>query len=139
MQVKSCTVCHRTLPVQDFKKSRQPPICKPCANAANQRWRKRNPELYAAASKRSRLVKYDLSVVEYDAMLLAQDHKCLICLQPETKTHPNGTLCELAVDHDHATGKVRGLLCNRCNRGVGNFRDDPSTCERAADYIRSHQ
>lgn len=45
----------------------------------------------------------------------------------------------MSVDHDHTSGKVRGLLCGRCNAGVGYFRDDPALMEQAAIYIKQHR
>lgn len=51
--------------------------------------------------------------------------ECVIC----------GTEGTLVVDHDHTTGKVRGMLCNHCNRGLGHFRDDPTLLEFAAQYL----
>ena len=51
--------------------------------------------------------------------------ECVICGTEET----------LVVDHDHTTGKVRGMLCNHCNRGLGHFRDDPTLLEFAAQYL----
>ena len=52
--------------------------------------------------------------------------ECIICGSDET----------LVVDHDHKTGKIRGMLCNHCNRGLGHFRDDPELLEFAAIYLR---
>jgi len=58
---------------------------------------------------------------------IKQDIKeCVICGSEEP----------LVVDHDHKTGKVRGMLCNHCNRGLGHFRDDPELMEFAAQYVR---
>ena len=51
--------------------------------------------------------------------------ECVIC----------GSKERLVVDHDHVTGKVRGMLCNHCNRGLGHFRDDPMLLEFAAQYL----
>jgi phage/plasmid primase-like uncharacterized protein len=51
--------------------------------------------------------------------------ECVIC----------GAREALVVDHDHVTGKVRGMLCNHCNRGLGHFRDDPQLLEFAAQYL----
>ena len=59
------------------------------------------------------------------AELKATTHECVIC----------GTPGELVVDHDHTTGKVRGLLCSHCNRGLGHFRDSPMLLEFAAQYL----
>ena len=72
--------------------------------------------------------KYGLTVDEYIQMIEAQGGLCAICSNPE----PRGSLC---VDHDHATGAIRGLLCHRCNTAVGLFQDSVEYCQAAADYL----
>jgi hypothetical protein len=63
-------------------------------------------------------------------MLSEQSGVCKICGEPcPTYKHA------LAVDHNHTTGKVRGLLCNNCNNGLGRFRDNPQYLRAAADYL----
>jgi hypothetical protein len=59
------------------------------------------------------------------AELKATTRECVIC----------GDETKLVVDHDHTTGKIRGMLCNHCNRGLGHFRDDPTLLEFAAQYL----
>ncbi len=59
------------------------------------------------------------------AEIKATTHECVIC----------GDATKLVVDHDHVTGKVRGMLCNHCNRGLGHFRDSPMLLEFAAQYL----
>jgi hypothetical protein len=73
-------------------------------------------------------------------MLKNQDGKCAICKQYETKVNSKSkeTLM-LSVDHSHRTGKVRALLCNRCNRGLGYFKDNPEFCISAANYLTEHK
>ena len=73
--------------------------------------------------------KYGISLDEYYQMLEAQDNKCAIC--PTNITD----LGSAHVDHDHETGKVRGLLCDCCNIGLGHFRDNSNTLYSAADYL----
>jgi len=73
---------------------------------------------------------YGISVEEYDALLARQNGKCAIC-----REKPEGqTLC---VDHCHATGKIRGLLCRSCNVGLGNYRDDPRLMRAAIVYLEA--
>lgn len=80
--------------------------------------------------------KYGITVEEYQALLEAQGGVCAICGQPETTVHSNtGTLWSLNVDHDHSTGRVRGLPCVPCNRGIGFLRDDPTTIRAALEYL----
>ncbi len=73
-------------------------------------------------------LRYGISASEYEEMFFAQGEKCAICGRIEI----NGNL--LSVDHDHCSGKVRGLLCGKCNTGLGFFRDDIKIV-RAAERI----
>jgi len=74
--------------------------------------------------------RYSLTLDEYNALLAGQNHKCAICgKDPDRETR------RFCVDHDHQTGKVRGLLCNKCNVGLANFTDNPGTLRAAAHYL----
>ena len=76
-----------------------------------------------------------MSEEDYNDTLELQEGVCALCLKPETSKRDDGSEQLLAVDHDHATGRIRGLLCQRCNTGLGLFRDDPEALERAAEYV----
>lgn len=65
-------------------------------------------------------------------MYAAQDGRCALCRESEANRR-------LAVDHDHKTGRVRALLCSRCNTALGNLRDDPALMIRAAAYVAGHK
>jgi hypothetical protein len=97
--------------------------------AATKRWAARNPDRLRANWRVQGLRRYGLTPEEYDLMLVLQDGLCAICHRPPTDI-------KLAVDHDHETGTVRGLLCPSCNNGLGRFRDDPALLTRAADYLK---
>jgi hypothetical protein len=84
-----------------------------------------------------RMRYYGMSGEEYDALFAAQDGKCSICRNPETAIY-NGEIKQLHVDHDHATGTVRALLCGACNGMLGLARDNPETLRAAAKYIEDH-
>lgn len=87
-----------------------------------------NPEKYAANQRRT---KYNMSPADYDALWLTQSGRCVIC----RTEHPGGNAKRLVVDHDHATGKVRGLLCTHCNHMLGEAKDSPETLCNAASYL----
>lgn len=70
-------------------------------------------------------------------MLSAQAGVCAICKCPETSKW-KGRIRQLAVDHDHVTGHVRGLLCDNCNSGVGSFRNEPAVLRAAAAYLEHY-
>lgn len=65
-------------------------------------------------------------------MLAAQNGGCAIC----STTTPDGNARRFHVDHDHETGKIRGLLCHSCNTGIGKLRDDPDLLLSAVAYLR---
>ncbi|WP_159083913.1 endonuclease VII domain-containing protein [Nocardioides terrigena] len=77
---------------------------------------------------------YGLSHDDYLAMHDEQGGVCAICHEPEGMTY-KGKPKALCVDHDHETGKVRGLLCAACNFALGKFRDNPALLRAAADYL----
>lgn len=83
--------------------------------------------------------RFNLTTLEYEAMLDSQDHKCAICKKAETAiSHHDGRPKALAVDHDHATGDVRGLLCTRCNRAIGYVDDSIEILRAAIAYLEKH-
>ena len=77
--------------------------------------------------------RYGISKADYERMLADQGGVCAICKTSE----PGGRDKVWHVDHCHNTNKVRGLLCGPCNRGLGQFRDDPKRLRAAADYLVS--
>lgn len=77
-----------------------------------------------------RLKQYGLSVSEFTALLAAQEGKCPVC----DECLPNEPHL-IHIDHSHATGKVRGILCRLCNIGLGYFQDDTARMERAIQYV----
>jgi hypothetical protein len=112
----------------------------PSAAAAKvQKWRKDHPEQWSKIQRASNLrLKYGLTLEKYAELLQAQGGCCAICRSTDPKSK-NGAdrPGEFAVDHDHATGEVRGLLCGHCNTGLGLFQDDASRLQAAMTYLAS--
>ncbi len=98
------------------------------ARIATVRWQKANPEKMRATQLR----KYGLTAETYDACLKTQRGVCAGCLKTCTRNK------NLAVDHDHTTGKFRGLLCSRCNSILGYASDDAETLQRLSTYLIRH-
>lgn len=99
-------------------------------NAARRAHRRNNPELTRQRYRHEDLRRhFGITAAEYDAMSEAQGGTCAICRRP----CPTGR--RLAVDHCHSTGKVRGLLCAKCNRALGMMDDDPGLLAAAIEYL----
>lgn len=82
------------------------------------------------------LKKYGITIYQYMDMLELQNGLCAICLKPETAADKKyGKIKNLAVDHDHKTGLVRGLLCFKCNYAIGLLEDSPQRARNAAKYL----
>ena len=92
----------------------------------NRLWKKNNPDKTSILYRRYNLKKkYGISLEDYENLSKSQNNQCAICYKEE----------KLVVDHNHTTGKVRGLLCNDCNRNLIAQREDPEIFRRAADYL----
>lgn len=74
---------------------------------------------------------YGLDFKDYERMLETQNGVCAICSSPP----PNNRKTRLAIDHCHKTGKVRGLLCDKCNRSIGLLKDDVNILAKAIEYL----
>jgi len=79
----------------------------------------------------SRIRRYGISYIEYNNLLIKQDYKCAICKTKELNKN-------LSVDHNHNSGKIRGLLCNGCNTGIGLLKDNINNLESAINYLKEN-
>jgi hypothetical protein len=119
---QECRGCDRSLTAK--RKADGKPYCCRCESA---RVRQRK----AARHERLVRVRYGLLAGEYLLIKAAQGGVCAICQRAK------GTTKNLAVDHNHKTGEVRGLLCDRCNQTLGHFRDDTRCLHRAIAYLEN--
>jgi hypothetical protein len=122
---KRCTSCGRKLELSNFHKrsnrfSATSSHCKKCTKDR--------------VSERSLLVHYNITKKDWNEMFEAQNGNCAICgkHQSEFKRIFN-------VDHDHLTGKVRALLCFKCNTGIGSLNDDIELLEKGIIYLKKHK
>lgn len=142
--MKKCRICENSKPVSEFGSHRGHAdglqnYCKTCRNALNRGMlTPEQKERKAANAKRyafrrnviRRETRYGITPETFAEMKEAQGGRCAICNSTETYEHK-----ELCVDHDHATGEVRGLLCSRCNKALGGFRDDATLLASAIGYL----
>lgn len=98
-------------------------------------WQSRNPaRIYAYQRKHHLKKKYGISVEDYNRTLLQQGGGCAVCGAMATDSLGR----KLSVDHNHATGKARGLLCSRCNRAVADLREDRKIAKRMVEYLTKY-
>lgn len=81
--------------------------------------------------ERRLLAKYNLMGSQWRRLFRNQMSRCAIC-----KTEKPGSIAGWATDHCHVTGRVRGILCLKCNTGIGHFDDNPFLMQAAIDYLR---
>lgn len=135
--MKICTNCRIEKPLDNFgfqKKGKKwlKSWCKQCHADFGKIYRQR-AERKLIDYERTRIVninKYGISVEEREKMLIAQNGSCKICNKSEKEFAKN-----LAIDHCHITGRVRGLLCVNCNSGLGKFMDDINLLNEAIKYL----
>ena len=82
--------------------------------------------------------KFGITTEQYEEMLQKQNGVCAICNHPEVAKHKSGITLSLAVDHNHITGQIRGLLCHKCNRAIGLLRDDINIIKKTVKYLENN-
>lgn len=167
--MKICIGCKQVKSPEEFhtnnsKKSKKEARCKPCVSiltraryaadpgkykAQRKKYRDADPEKIKAQKKasqirnpetgraRSRRHLYGLTSNHFQALLLKQKNSCVIC--GFVFSSDAGRSKAASVDHDHATGRIRGLLCAACNHGLGKFKDSSTILRAAADYLEKIQ
>lgn len=132
-----CTKCGQEKPEEAFgwssrRKNRRRYDCRDCrSNMAMARgyYKKPRPHQTREYLQNRDLLRYfGITLDQYNELLQKQDGCCALCGNPPTTRR-------LAVDHDHQTGRIRGLLCGWCNRALGLFRDDPALLTKAIGYL----
>jgi hypothetical protein len=97
----------------------------------NKEWRENNISKYREINLKSR---FGINNTQYEEMLNLQSNSCSIC-----KKHKDEFTYHLVVDHCHVTGKIRGLLCKKCNLGIGHLNDDITILENSIEYLKKHK
>ncbi len=145
--MKRCPDCRQDKPLTDFGKDRHNPsgrygYCRPCTNERKRR-KYDTPEKVRAKNLRQ---QYAIEVSEYQRLLTLQGARCAVCGVHESdarksrgRSRTDGSVTAsavgLVIDHDHATGRIRGLLCTSCNGGLGLMRDSVSILASALAYL----
>jgi hypothetical protein len=139
--MKTCSKCHREKAATDFgqygtglRKGQVRSTCRECQNSYSRQYKSEHSVASSLTLRRCALMRrYGITLAQYDAMLAAQGGHCAIC----PATAPGGRGEAFHVDHDHATGVVRGLLCHYCNTAIGSMNDDPARLQAAANYLET--
>lgn len=134
-----CHKCLQTKAVHEFKQTKTRGPRKRCiecfnhdSNVAVKKWAAKNVNRRKIGNRISHLKDFGLTVDEYADMLSEQSGVCRIC----GLVNESGR--RLGVDHCHRSGNVRGLLCSKCNVGLGQFKDDPVRLQSAIDYLERY-
>lgn len=149
---RRCHACKKIKPLDEFYKDAKAKggkgyRCKDCAKRISAKDAKENSDARKATGKRYRSqphiraqardrllrIKYGVGSKEYDQLLARQKGVCAICKQDRRDARGR----EMPVDHDHATGAVRGILCDHCNRIIGLLQENPVHLRNAARYLRA--
>lgn len=136
--MKQCIRCKQFQINNQFRKDKRQKdgfeyYCKLCARELHKGYdikrnklESRKASLYRATLHR----EYNFTLEHYQEVLKSQDYKCAIC-----KVDGNTSGRSFSVDHDHTTGQIRGLLCNSCNTGLGQFKDSVVALKAAISYL----
>ena len=110
-------------------------VCNENKAEYQKKWRERNPRNAKSADLKRH---FGITIDDYERMLKEQGGVCAICKEVCKDTNAAGLPRHMPVDHCHKTGKIRAILCGKCNKGLGAFRDDPDLLMEAAAYLEAH-
>lgn len=133
---KMCWNCEKVKLINEFYKNTGGKLglreaCIPCVLKRNREWLENNPDKKFKRSRAAILKKVNLTHEQYEQRVKDQNGGCAICSEKDEKL-------SLHVDHDHETNEVRGLLCKRCNSGIGLFRERLDLIKKAVEYLENH-
>lgn len=134
--MKKCKICNVEKDLAAFVKRKNRPCgvqsyCKECHN-----YKMRSVDRTEYNRKFDLKKSYGITIEEYNKMFIFQNGCCAICNIHITEIN-SGRKKHLCVDHDHITGKIRGLLCDKCNRGIGLLQDNEEILLKAYYYIHN--
>ena len=147
---KKCVKCGKDKKLADFYKDSKlkngyTSYCKDCHKIYNKLWREKNTywkqrlkdykktPAGQLTTLKTRVKKFGITVEDYYELKEKQNGRCAICGGKDVANR------DLAIDHNHQTGTVRGLLCVHCNCLLGNAKDDIYTLQCAIDYLMTHK
>lgn len=143
LATKPCSGCKQSKPIDAFgirkDRNQRLPRCRDCMKAARRAWYRQNREYVAAyqrdyesrTRRRAHLKKYGITPDDFDELMIIQSGACAACGGSQTYV-----AVHLDVDHCHVTGRVRGLLCRRCNTAIGLAKESPTLLRELAAYLR---
>lgn len=153
----SCKRCGQEKPNDSFYWKSNRTYCKDCTQEINDDWYTRNKESvdeyrnewrrdarkkdatkWLSYELKQRCKRFGTTVEWYESQTIKQNGRCAICGKIETARHQKGSPVSLSIDHNHATGKVRGLLCRLCNHALHNLDRDPQWPYKAVAYLTEY-
>ena len=132
--MKKCPKCGEQKPLSDFHKDKNSKdgksrLCANCATKQSKEWYRKNPN----TKRNARLLReYGISLQDFDDMVANQNGKCAVCQNAFKNS------VDTCVDHNHATGQIRALLCNHCNRAIGLFKESIDSMKSAVKYLKKY-
>ena len=135
--MKKCNKCKINKPLKDFpinkrNKDGHQYYCKKCHCKKITDYHKANPR---KRKNQSLKTHYGITIEDYEKLFDKQNGVCAVCSKVETRICTQGMIQSLSVDHDHSTGLIRGLLCDRCNKAIGLLYHDIGLLNKAVEYL----
>ena len=143
LSFKKCSCCGEIKPTTEFAKRKNREkwgfnsYCKACKKKKHHEYYLKDKDRFKRLVRGRALKQYGLTFEDQEQMLREQNNKCAICCK-EIFLFGSSKKLTAHVDHDHKTGKVRGLLCQECNTGLGKFRDNTEYLLGAISYLNKN-